>query len=192
MRNGCVDNLESVEFTRALSHDRVNTEGPNTMSTRSTSNNNPNGMGTRSKVNTSMAVVLRVVGVVRGNQVINMMAVVTSDQWGLKDQLTIVIDREGITGALKIANTEDSWANSDKVISLVDSRTGSTKVELVPSTVNFKLNRSNMMVMMVVMMVVMVVMMAIIMAIGVVMVAGGGALGAGRTAAANTAGARTG
>jgi hypothetical protein len=118
-------------------------------------------VGTGSEVDTSVAVVGRVVGVVRAGRVIGVVAVVTTDQGRLEDELAVIVDGESIARAGQISNAEDSRADRDKVVGLADGRAGSTKVELVPATIDVKMDRSAS-VMVIVLVAVIVMLMAII------------------------------
>lgn len=145
--DGSVDNLEAVQFTGALANDRVNTDGTDTMATGRAGNNDGDGVGAGSEVDTSVAVVGRVVGVMGADVVVSVVAVVTTDQGSLEDELAIVIDGESITRAGQIGDTEDSRANRDKVVGLANSGASSAKVELVPATIDVKLDGSASMIM---------------------------------------------
>lgn len=134
--NWSVDNLESVEFTRARGHDSVDTESTDTVSVGAAGHDDLDGVGTWGEVDTSVGVVSRVVGVMSRDLVVSVMAVVTSDQGSLEDEVAIVVDGEGVSRAVQIGDAEDSWANSDKVKGLGNSASSLSKVELVPSTVN--------------------------------------------------------
>lgn len=138
--NWSVDDLQAVEFTRASSHDSIDTDSSDTAAIGGASNDDLDGVGTWSQVDTTMRVVVGVIGLVRGNLVASLVAVVTSDQWGLEDQVTIVVNGEGITRAVNIGDTEDRRSNSDKVKGLGNSATSLSKVELVPASINFELN----------------------------------------------------
>lgn len=155
--NGSVDNLEAVQLTRALAHDRVNTDGTDTMATRRAGNNDGDGVSTGSEVNTSVAVVGSVVGVMGADVVVSVIAVVTADQGSLEDELTIVINGESLTRAGQIGDAEDSRADRDKVVGLANSGASSAKVELVPATIDVELDGSASMVV-----VVLVVVMALL------------------------------
>jgi hypothetical protein len=134
-----VDDLQAIELTRARSHDRVDTEGTDTMAVRGAGNDDLDGVSTRGEVDAAVGVVGRVVGVVGRDLVVGVVAVVTTDQRGLEDEVAIVVNREGITRA----NAENSGANSDKVKGLGNSASNLAKVELVPATVDLKLDWAN-------------------------------------------------
>lgn len=138
--DGSVDDSQTIEFMRTGSHDRVNTNGTDAVLLRSTSNNNFDGVSTWGQVHTAMAVVFRIISTVRTNFVISLTAVVTTDEWSLKDEITIIIDRKGIARANHVSNTEDRWTNCDKVEALGDAATGRSEFELVPTTIDLKLN----------------------------------------------------
>lgn len=138
--DGGVDDLQAVELTRALAEDRVHTDSTDTAATRSTSDDNADGVGTRSKVDTSMGVVGRVVGVVGADEGISVAAVVATDERCLEDELAVVVDGEGITAAGQVGQAEDSRANRDKVVGLADSGAGLAEVELVPAAIDFKVD----------------------------------------------------
>lgn len=174
--HGGVDDLQAVQLTGALAHDGVNTDGTDTVATGSTSNDDGDGVGTRSKVNTAMAVLVGVVGVMGADHVIGMMAVISTNQRSLEDELAVIVNRESITGALQVSETEDSRANSDKVVGLANSGTGSTEVELVPAAIDVELNWAAVSVVIVVMAVIMVAMVvALMVAAGALTLAAGAA-----------------
>jgi hypothetical protein len=113
------------------------------MAVRGAGNDDLDGVSTRGEVDAAVGVVGRVVGVVGRDLVVGVVAVVTTDQRGLEDEVAIVVNREGITRAVKIGNAENSGANSDKVKGLGNSASNLAKVELVPATVDLKLDWAN-------------------------------------------------
>lgn len=141
--NGGVDDLEAVELTRARSHDRVDTEGTDTMTLGRAGNDDLDGVGTRGEIDAAVGVVGRVVGMVGRDLVVGVAAVVAADQRSLEDEVAVVVNREGITRALNIGNAEDSGSHSDKVEGLGNSAASLAKVELVPATVDLELDGAN-------------------------------------------------
>lgn len=164
--HGGVDDLEAVQLAWALAHDGVDTDGTDTVAAGRAGNNDGDGVSTGSEVDTSVAVVGRLVGVVRADVMVSVVAVVTADQGRLEDELAVVIDRESIPRTGQISNAEDSRTNRDEVVGLADGGAGSAKVELVPAAIDLKLDGSASMVVLVVvlMAVIVVILVAVIVA----------------------------